>query len=172
MNENIESSYAQVQNMYERRADLIPQIWAVVKRYAQYEKSTLTEVTQLREQWANLDKLTELVKKWDISSAQISSLLTSTISQIKVTMEAYPELKADTQFTWLMTELEWSENRIRTSIKDFNDIIIWYNIKIKSFPANIFAWILGFKERQRVIPPESKDIKSAPNVDNILDLNK
>lgn len=70
----------------------------------------------------------------DTKSPEFSSLLASTMSTIKLTMEAYPELKADTQFTALMTEIEGSENRIRTAIKDYNDRVASYNLQTRSFP--------------------------------------
>lgn len=172
LDESLKSSKAQINNMYERRVDLIPQVSAVVKNYMKYEKSTLTDIVKLRESSANLDKLTELVKQWNVSSSQVSSLLASTISQIKVTMEAYPNLKADTQFTGLFTQLEWSENRIRVAIMDYNNLLITYNSKIRWFPGNLIAKYFWFWQIDRINPPEWKDIKAVPNVDNLLDTTK
>ena len=84
-------------------------------------------------------------------------------------MEAYPQLKADTQFSSLIVTLEWSENRIRTEIKTYNDLIWIYNIKLKSFPWNMMSWWFNFQSKELLTPPESKDIKAVPNVDNLLD---
>ena len=163
---------AQVKNMYERRVDLIPQVAATVKKYMQYEKSTLEEIVKLREASNNLDKLEWLIQDWKVSSEEASNLLASTISQIKVTMEAYPDLKADTSFAKLITEIEWSENRIRVAIMDYNQAVAAYNTKIKTFPGNTLAWYFNFTTKDMMNPPASKDIKAVPNVDNLLDTSK
>ena len=97
---------AQVQNVYERRAQLIPQIAAVVKKYVAYEQSTLTGIVALRTASTNLDSLNAMIQKGDISSTEFSSLLSSTLNGLKVTVEAYPDLKADTQFQGLTVEIE------------------------------------------------------------------
>lgn len=166
--EPLTSVRAQVDNMYERRKDLVPQVAAVVKKYAEYESGTLVGVTALRSQNANLDALTAMAAKGDIKSDQFSSLLASTMGGIKISMEAYPELKADTQFTNLYTTLEGSENRIRTSIKDYNDAIVNYNIKTRTFPRGFFGRMLGFKPLDRITPPAGKDITAVPDVEQLL----
>lgn len=169
MDENLISFNAQVQNMQERRTDLIPQVAAVVKNYVAHERGTLESVTKLRTAGDNLDKLEALGKAGKSNTAEYSNLLSSTLSSIKVTMEAYPTLKADTQFTNLFVELEGSENRIRTAIKDYNDAVGQYNVSVRSFPNGVlFSGLFGFHEKQRINPPEGKDIKSVPNVDSLL----
>jgi LemA protein len=172
LDENLKSLDSQVKNMYERRVDLIPQVSAVVKKYMQYEKWTLVDIVKLREASDNLDKLQWMIKSWDVKSTEVSSLLASTMSQLKVTLEAYPTLKADTQFTSLFTELEWSENRIRVSIKDYNDLVAIYNMKIRWFPGSMIASIFNFKMAERINPPAGKDIKAIPDVNNLLDTTK
>ena len=134
LEEEIKSVEAQVDNMYERRKDLVPQVAAVVKKYAEYEQGTLSGIVALRSQNQNLQTLNEMAAKGDVKSSEFSSLLASTMGGLKITLEAYPELKADTQFTNLYTTLEGSENRIRTAIKDYNDRIVPYNLKVRSFP--------------------------------------
>ena len=172
MEETLSVKNSQINNMYDRRADLVPQITAVVKKYMEYEKWTLEWIVKLREWSWSLEALNAMVSKWDIKSWDFSQLLASTLSQIKITMEAYPELKADTQFTNLFTELEWSENRIRFAIMDYNKLVWDYNIKLRSFPGNIISWYFNFKIKEMVNPPEWKDIKTPPNVDELLDTSK
>lgn len=163
------SVQAQVNNMYERRVDLVPQVSAVVKKYAQYESWTLIAVTELRTQSANLDKLNELIAKWDFKSADFSNLLASTMGWIKVSMEAYPQLKADTQFTNLYTTLEGSENRIRTAIKDFNDMAGPYNARLKLFPWVVINSFFHFTGQALINPPADKEIKTVPDVEKLLE---
>ncbi len=169
LEEEIKSVEAQVDNMYERRKDLVPQVAAVVKKYAEYEQGTLSGIVALRSQNQNLQTLNEMAAKGDVKSSEFSSLLASTMGGLKITLEAYPELKADTQFTNLYTTLEGSENRIRTAIKDYNDRIVPYNLKVRSFPwGKIFSWLFGFEQRDRITPPDDKEIKEVPNVEELL----
>ena len=170
MEESLVSMQSQVNNMYDRRTDLVPQVAAVVKKYAEYEKGTLTEIVKLREASANLDKLQALASEGKVASADYSNLLSSTLSTLKITMEAYPQLKADSQFTNLFTTLEGSENRIRVEIKNYNDAISPYNLKVRSFPfGKVFSPLFGFSVKERINPPEGKDIKSVPNINNLLE---
>jgi LemA protein len=169
MDEQITTEQAQVDNVYERRVDLVPQVAAVVKKYAQYEWSTLSGIVALRSQSANLDQLNQMITNGDYKSSDFSSLLASTLGGLKVTVEAYPELKADTQFQNLYVTLEGSENRIRTEIMNYNTMIIDYNLKVRSFPrGKIFSGLFGFHEKERITPPADKDIKSVPDVDSLL----
>lgn len=95
------------------------------------------------------------------------------MATLKITMEAYPQLKADSQFTNLFTTLEGSENRIRVEIKNYNDAVAGYNLKVRSFPyGKMFSSIFGFSQKDRINPPEGKDIKSVPNVDTLLDMGQ
>lgn len=167
--EEIKSVQAQVDNMYERRKDLVPQVAAVVKKYTEYEQGTLSGIVALRSQNQNLQALNEMAAKGDVKSSEFSSLLASTMGGLKITLEAYPELKADTQFTNLYTTLEGSENRIRTAIKDYNDRIVEYNLQVRSFPWwKLFSGMFGFSQKERILPPEDKDIKEVPDVEELL----
>ncbi|MDP2670046.1 MAG: LemA family protein [bacterium] len=160
---------AQVSNMYERRADLIPQVAAAVKKYAEYESGTLANVVGLREGSKNLETLQSMAAAGQTQTPEFNTLLASTLSTIKLTVEQYPELKADTQFTALITELEGSENRIRTSIKDYNDGIVEFNLRIRSFPWGIMlSKMFGFDQKERITPPEDKPIKDVPDVEGLL----
>lgn len=87
---------------------------------------------------------------------------------IKVNLEAYPQLKADTQFTNLYTTLEGSENRIRTAIKDYNDAVVSYNTTTRKFPRGLIGRVVGFKPMDRITPAEGKNITEVPNVDELL----
>lgn len=169
LDESIKTQDAQVQNVYDRRVDLVPQVAAVVKKYAEYEGSTLSGIVALRSQSANLEALNAMVAKGDYKSGEFSSLLASTMGGLKVTVEAYPELKADQQFTNLYTTLEGSENRIRTEIMNYNNMVIDYNLKVRTFPwGKLFSAIFGFSEKERITPPADKDIKAVPDVENLL----
>ncbi|MDD2515634.1 MAG: LemA family protein [Candidatus Gracilibacteria bacterium] len=169
LDETLKSMDSQVNNMYERRVDLVPQVAAVVKKYAEYEKGTLEGVTRLREASNNLANLGDLAAQGKVNTQEYSNLLASTMSSLKVTVEAYPQLKADTQFTNLFTTLEGSENRIRVAIKDYNDNIVSYNLKARSIPYGFFfSKMFGFNEKERINPPEGKEIKAVPDVDNLL----
>ena len=169
LDENLDNKMAQVNNQYDRRKDLVPQVAAVVKKYAQYEWSVFTGIAAARSQSASLDILNTMIAKWDYKSEWFSSLLSSTLWGIRVSLEAYPLLKADTQFNNLYITLEWSENRIRTAIMDYNDEVATYNLKTRSFPRwIIFGRITWFVTKTRINPPADKNIKEVPNVDQLL----
>lgn len=163
------SLQAQVDNMYERRTDLIPQVAAVVKKYAEYESGTLANIVGLREGAQNLETLETMAAAGQTQTPAFNSLLASTLSTIKLTVEQYPELKADTQFTALITELEGSENRIRTAIKDYNDGVVEFNLRTRSFPRGILlSNLFGFDQKERITPPDEKEIKEVPDVEGLL----
>lgn len=173
MEESLISMDSQVKNMYERRTDLVPQVAAVVKKYAEYEKGTLEGIVKLREASKNLDALQSLSKEGKTSAPEYTNLLASTMSTLKITMEAYPQLKADSQFTNLFTTLEGSENRIRVEIKNYNDAVAVFNLQVRSFPYGKFlSGMFGFSAKERINPPEGKDIKSVPNVDKLLQMGQ
>jgi LemA protein len=164
--ESIKSLQAQVDNMYERRADLVPQVSAVVKKYAEYEWWVLTGIAGLR---SNATALENMAKQGDVKSEAFGTLLASTLGGMKIISENYPTLKADTQFTNLYTTLEGSENRIRTAIMDYNDAIVPYNTKVRTFPTNLVANFLDMGAKDRITPAEWKDIKAVPDVEWLLD---
>ena len=169
LDESIKTQQAQVDNVYERRVDLVPQVAAVVKKYTEYEGSVLTGIVALRSQSANLDQLNAMIQNGDYKSSDFSSLLASTLGGLKVTVEAYPQLKADTQFNNLYVTLEGSENRIRTEIMNYNNMVIDYNLKVRTFPwGKLFSGLFGFEEKARITPPEDKDIKQVPDVEGLL----
>lgn len=163
--ESLKSLEVQVSNMYERRADLVPQVAAVVKKYAEYEGGVLTGIAGLR---SNATALENMAKQGDIKSEAFWSLLASTMGGMKIISENYPLLKADTQFTNLYTTLEGSENRIRTAISDYNNAVAPYNTRVRTVPTKFVADFLGLGAKERIAPPETKDIKAVPNVEQML----
>ena len=138
--ENVNQAYAQVQNVVQRRADLIPNLVNTVKGYTDHESETLKEVTKARAGVQNAENPQEL--------ARANEQLTRAIGDINVAVEAYPELKADKQFVQLMDELAGSENRISTERKNYNEAVQAYNTDIKKFPTNLIAKFTGYDEAQ------------------------
>lgn len=153
--ENVNKSYAQVQNVVQRRADLIPNLVNTVKGYTDHESDTLKEVTNARAGVKNAQNPGEL--------AQANEQLTRAIGDINVAVEAYPDLKADSQFVQLMDELAGSENRISTERKNYNEAVQSYNTYIKRFPTNIIAKFTGYDEAEYFQASESA--QEAPTVD-------
>lgn len=153
--EQLDQSYAQVQNVVQRRADLIPNLVNTVKGYSDHEKDTLTEITKARAGIEDAKGPKEL--------AEANEQMTQAIRNINVVAEAYPELKADTQFTQLMDELAGTENRISVERKNYNQEVQNYNTKVKSFPTSIFASIMGFDKAEYFEADASA--QDAPTVD-------
>jgi LemA protein len=150
LSQQVDSSWAQVQADYQRRADLIPNLVATVSGAANFEKSTLVEVTEAR---ASVGKVTanstgaptDPAKLAEFDQAQ--SQLSSALSRLLVVVERYPDLKANNNFVALQAQLEGTENRITVARRDFNEAVQSYNTAIKSFPAVFYAAALGFKEK-------------------------
>ena len=138
--EQLDESYAQVQNVVQRRADLIPNLVNTVKGYSKHEKDTLTEVTEARAGIKDAKGPKEL--------AEANEQMNQAIRNINVVAEDYPELKADKQFTQLMDELAGTENRISVERKNYNGEVKAYNTKVKSFPTSIFASMMGFDKEE------------------------
>jgi len=148
MDENVKSKWGQVQNDYQRRSDLIPNLVATVKGVANFEKSTLTDVINARAKATQVTvdptKLTpESIQKFQAAQGQLSSAL----GKLMVITENYPNLKSNESFLALQAQLEGTENRITVSRMDFNNAVQEYNSKIRSFPANITAKMFGFSEK-------------------------
>lgn len=144
--EGVRTAWSQVQNQYQRRADLIPNLVNTVKGYATHEEQTLTNVIEARAKATQVtvdpDQLTdEALQKYMASQNNLSQAL----GRLMVVAEQYPELKANENFQMLQTQLEGTENRISTERQRFNETAKEYNVYIRKFPRNIFAGILGFK---------------------------
>lgn len=149
--QQMDQSWAQVENQYQRRADLIPNIVNTVKGYAEHESSTLEAVTNAR---AGLTKAYDAAKSVENPQENIeqyqqaqSALKGALDIYVNAVREAYPDLKANTNFMALQTELEGTENRISTERKRYTEAVMEYNTSIKKFPTNIYAGWFGFKEK-------------------------
>lgn len=146
--ESVSSQWSQVQNAYQRRADLIPNLVATVKGYAEHEQQTLTAVVEARakatQMQVNADDLTEEnIQKYQAAQGQLSAAL----GRLLMVQESYPDLKANTNFMALQDELAGTENRISTERNRFNEVVRDYNSYIRMFPRNIFAGIFGFDKK-------------------------
>jgi LemA protein len=145
----VDAQWAQVENVYQRRADLIPNLVATVSGAANFEKSTLTEITEAR---ASVGKV-QFNPGTSPSPAQLAEFeqaqgqLGSALSRLLVVAENYPSLKATENFQTLQSQLEGAENRITVERGRFNDLARDYNSAIRRVPAVFFATILGFKEK-------------------------
>ncbi|MHB8208395.1 LemA family protein [Mucilaginibacter sp.] len=148
MDENVKSKWGAVESQYQRRADLIPNLVNTVKGVANFEKSTLVDVTNARARATSIQvdptKLTpETIQKYQAAQGQLSTAL----GRLLVASENYPQLRANDNFTALQAQLEGTENRINIARLDFNSAVQEYNSKIRSFPANITAKMFGFTEK-------------------------
>lgn len=145
MDEDTKAKWGTVQSQYQRRADLIPNLVATVKGVANFEKSTLTAVTEARAKATSIQvdptKLTpETIQKYQQAQGQLSTAL----GRLLVASENYPNLKANENFSSLQAQLEGTENRISVARMDFNTSVQTYNSKIREFPANLTAKMFGF----------------------------
>lgn len=138
----VQNEWAQVETQYQRRADLIPNIVATVEGAADFEKSTLTEVTEARTNWLNSSSSGASIEDEMASMNSFDSAL----SRLLVTVESYPTLTATESYNTLIVELEGTENRISVARQDYNDMATSYNISVKQFPMMFFASMFGFDE--------------------------
>ncbi len=146
--ENVGKAWANVENVYQRRADLIPNLVATVKGVADFEKQTLTDVIEAR---ANATRVT--VDPTNLNAQTMQQFqaaqdgLSSALSRLMVVVERYPELKATQNFMELQAQLEGTENRIAVERRKFNQAAQAYNTYIRRFPARIFAGLFGFEKK-------------------------
>jgi LemA protein len=145
--ENVKEAWSQVETQYQRRSDLIPNLVATVKGAANFEKSTLTAVTEARSKATSIQvdpsKLSDPQVLQNFQQAQ--SQLSGALSRLLVTVERYPDLKANQNFRDLQVQLEGTENRITVARQRYNDAARGYNTSVRRFPTNLLAGVLGFK---------------------------
>jgi len=146
--EQVTSAWSQVDNVYQRRFDLIPNLVASVKGAADFEKSTLTAVIEARASATQIkidpkNLTSEQLAKFQSSQGELSSAL----GRLMVVAEQYPQLKANQNFLDLQVQLEGSENRIAVERQKFNEVVLDYNKYVKSFPQTMLAGMYGFKEK-------------------------
>jgi LemA protein len=162
----VEAQWAQVENVYQRRADLIPNLVATVQGAATFEKSTLEAVTAARASVgrAQIDasKITDDPAAF-ARFEQAQGALSSALSRLMVVVERYPELKANQNFRDLQVQLEGTENRITVERMRFNEVAQGYNTSLKKFPTNLIAGMIGFKEKPYFKAQAGAD--QAPKVD-------
>ncbi|MEO7176441.1 MAG: LemA family protein [Saprospiraceae bacterium] len=158
LDQDAKSQWGQVENQYQRRADLIPNLVNTVKGVANFEQSTLTAVinarasaTQIKVDPANLTP--EKLQEFQAAQGQLSQAL----GRLMVVSEQYPELKANQNFLELQSQLEGTENRITVARQDFNNSVQKFNTKAKSFPTNLMACMFGFPEKGFFTAAEGSD---------------
>ncbi len=143
--QQVESSWAEVENQYQRRADLIPNLVATVKGYAQHESKTLEEVTQARAKATSVTiDASNLNEETLAQFQQAQGELSSALSRLLAVTENYPDLKANENFRDLQAQLEGTENRVATARTRFTQVVADYNASIKKFPTVIYASWFGF----------------------------
>jgi LemA protein len=145
----VQESWAQVQNVYQRRADLIPNLVETVKGFAAQERTVLEEVTRARAAASSMQITPEVLndpaalRKFQ----ELQSQLGSALSRLLVTVERYPELKSNQNFLALQSQLEGTENRIAVERRRYNETVREYNTAVRRFPASIVASMRGFREK-------------------------
>lgn len=153
--EAIKAAWAQVENVMQRRNDLIPNLVNTVKGYAKHEKEVFENVTKARSAWTQAKTIEDKVK----ASGQMDAAL----SRLLLVAENYPQLKANTNFQALQDELAGTENRIAVERKRFNEVVQQYNMTVRRFPTNIIAGMTGFKQKEIYFKAE-ETAKKVPEV--------
>lgn len=154
-NENVKASWAQVENVLQRRADLIPNLVNTVKGYAAHEKTVFEEVTKARSAWTGAANQDEKIKA--------AGALDSAIARLLLVAENYPTLKADSSFLKLQDELAGTENRIAVERMRYNEAVRSFNVTIRTFPTNLLAGAFGFKQFSEYFKAKEK-AKEVPEV--------
>ena len=166
LDEKVKASWSQVENQYQRRADLIPNLVATVKGYAEHEQSTLEAVIQAR---ANATKVTitpetindpEALKKYEQAQGELSSAL----SKLMMVSEQYPNLKANQAFQDLRVQLEGTENRITVARNRYIKTVEQYNVLARSFPSNLTAMVFSYSVKPSFTVANEAAISAPPAV--------
>lgn len=150
MDENVKEKWSQVENVYQRRMDLIPNLVNTVKGYAEHEQETFTQVTEARAKVGGMVNIDQSVLDDPAMFAkfqQAQSQLGSALQRLMVVQEQYPDLKANQNFLQLQSQLEGTENRIAVERRRFNEAAKQYNSFIRTFPTNMLANMFGFNSR-------------------------
>lgn len=165
--EQTKSSWSEVLNQYQRRADLVPNLVNTVKSYAAHEREVLAQVTEARSRVGGIQVTPELVNdpealaRFQAAQAQLSGAL----SRLMVVVENYPQLKADAVFRDLQAQLEGTENRIAVARNRYIKAVEAYNVTVRSFPSNLTAMVFGFKVKPNFSVENEQAISTAPAVD-------
>jgi LemA protein len=165
--EQIKASWGEVLNQYQRRADLVPNLVAVVQGYAKHEQELLTRVTEARARVGGIQATPELLNdpqafaKFQAAQGELGSVL----SRLLVVAENYPNLKADGLFRDLQAQLEGTENRITVARNRYIGAVQTYNVTVRSFPSNLTAMVFGFQVKPTFSVENEKAIATPPKVD-------
>ena len=156
LNEGVESAWAQVETVLQRRYDLIPNLVNTVKGFAAQEREVFTEVTRLRSQWG--------AARTTADKAQVAGRMEGALSRLLLVAERYPDLKSNQNFLALQDELTGTENRIAVERRRYNQTVQNYNTTVRRFPTNLVAGFFGF-ERSTAYFEASEGAESAPTVE-------
>lgn len=162
--ETVTASFSKVQSQYQRRADLIPNLVNTVKGAANFEQSTLTQVTEARARATSIQldpsrATPEQIQEYQRAQGDV----TSALSRLLAVTENYPQLQATQAFRDLQVQLEGTENRIAVARNDYNDTARPYNTRLQTFPTNVIAGIFGFEKKPYFEAEQGSD--TAPTVD-------
>lgn len=155
LDQEVKSTWAQVEVQFQRRYDLIPNLVAVVKGYAAHEKSTFENIAKARTAWAGAQTQT--------SKVDAANQMTSALSKLMLVVENYPQLQAAQNFMALQDELAGTENRIAVARKRYNDVVQEYNTRAKRIPTVIFVRMFGFDSEKAFIK-SAEEAKEAPKI--------
>jgi len=164
--EIVKEKWSQVENVYQRRLDLIPNLVSTVKGYAAHEKDTFTKIAEARSKAGGSIKMSDKMLSDPAAFRQFQEAqnsLSGALSKLMVVVEKYPALKANENFLTLQSQLEGTENRITVERKRYNEVARTYNVFIKQFPRTIIARIFGFEEKIYFIA--DKGAAQAPKVE-------
>lgn len=146
--ETLTKAWGQVENVYQRRADLVPNLVALVKNYAEYEQGTLIAVTEARAKAANATVNTENFDETEFANFESAqNELDNSLNRLIVEVENYPDLKANEEYLTLQAQLAGCENRILTERERFNEAAKVYNQSVRKFPSSLIAKMFGFEKR-------------------------
>jgi len=165
--EAVKASWSEVINQYQRRADLVPNLVATVKGFAEQEKEILTRVTEARARAGSIQATPELVDnpeafaKFQAAQRELGGAL----SRLLVVAENYPQLKSDANFRDLQAQLEGTENRIAVARNRYIKAVESYNVTVRSFPTNLTAMVFGHKPKPNFTVEDEKAIATPPKVD-------
>lgn len=165
--ENINATWSEVVNQYQRRADLIPNLVETVKGYAAQEQEILLGVTEARSKVGSIQATPEMVndpaalQKFSAAQGELSSAL----SRLLVVVENYPQLKSDVNFRDLQAQLEGTENRIAVARQRYIKAVQEYNVIVRSFPSNLTAMVFGYDTKPQFTVENEAQISQPPQVD-------
>ncbi len=164
--EQVKASWSEVINQYQRRADLVPNLVNTVKGEAKFEQDTLTKVIEARSKATSIQATPELIndpaafQKFQAAQGQ----LTGALSRLMAVSENYPNLRANQGFRDLSAQLEGSENRITVARNRYIQSVQNYNVTVRSFPSNLTAMVMGYKEKANFAVDNEKEIAKPPSV--------